>query len=128
MIDLPMDPYAIGGFSLFGAMFVLIPALIIGVFIFIFVKGITEWSSNNQSPILNVPAEVMTKRTRTSGGHGDSAANTSYYVTFEVQSGDRIELRVNGSEFGMLAEQDLGILTFQGTRYKGFDRDKNKLV
>lgn len=119
-----MDPYSSGGFDLFGAMFVIIPVLIIGVFIFIFVKGISEWSSNNKSPILSVPAEVITKRTRTSGGHGNSAASTSYYVTFEVQSGDRIELRVNGSEFGMLAEQDLGILTFQGTRYKVFERDK----
>lgn len=119
-----MDPYSSGGFDLFGAMFVIIPIIIIGVFIFIFVKGISEWSSNNKSQILSVPAEVITKRTRTSGGHGNSAASTSYFVTFEVQSGDRIELRVNGSEFGMLAEQDLGILTFQGSRYKSFERDK----
>ena len=117
-----MDPMSSGGFDFFGIMFVLIPIIIIGVFAFIIIKGISEWSSNNQSPLLTVPAEVVTKRSRTSGGAGDSSARTSYYVTFEVESGDRIELRMNGREYGMLAEEDLGILTFQGTRYKGFER------
>lgn len=35
---------------------------------------------------------------------------------------DRMELRVSGSEYGMLVEGDYGILSFQGTRYLGFDR------
>ena len=48
--------------------------------------------------------------------------STSYYVTFEVESGDRIELEVNGLEYGMLVEGDCGKLSFQGTRYLGFER------
>ena len=47
---------------------------------------------------------------------------TSYYDTFEVESGSRMELAVSGEEYGMLAEGDRGRLTFQGTRYKGFER------
>lgn len=43
-------------------------------------------------------------------------------MTFEVQSGDRLELQLNGSDFGMLAEKDIGILSFQGTRYVSFER------
>ena len=104
------------------AMFTIISVLVIGLFIFVIVKGISQWTSNNNSPRLTVPAEVVTKRTHTSGGMNDTAASTSYFVTFEVESGDRIELALNGSQFGMLAEGDRGILTFQGTRYHGFNR------
>lgn len=45
-----------------------------------------------------------------------------YYVTFEVESGDRMELHVPGREYGQLAEGDKGKLSFQGTRYLGFER------
>lgn len=48
--------------------------------------------------------------------------STSYYATFQVESGDRMELHVSGAEYGMLAEGDTGKLTFQGTRYLGFVR------
>ena len=51
--------------------------------------------------------------------------NTTYYVTFEVESGDRMEMCVDGQQYGMLAEGDSGKLTFQGTRYLGFDRYEN---
>jgi hypothetical protein len=51
------------------------------------------------------------------------STSTSYYVTFEFESGDRLELHVPHSEFGYLIEGDMGRLTFQGTRYKGFQRD-----
>lgn len=44
------------------------------------------------------------------------------YVTFQVESGDRMELNVSGTEYGMLIEGDYGELTFQGTRYLGFVR------
>lgn len=115
----------VGGFDFFSIFIPIIFIMVIGFFIFMTVKGISTWSKNNQSPVLTVPAEVVAKRTKTSGGSGDSSASTWYFVTFQVQSGDRIELGVNGSEFGMLAEADLGMLTFQGTRYKGFERKRD---
>jgi hypothetical protein len=49
--------------------------------------------------------------------------STHYHVTFEVESGDRMELSMSGSEYGMLAEGDTGRLTFQGTRYLSFERE-----
>ena len=58
-----------------------------------------------------------------SGAHGfHTTSSTTYYVTFQVESGDRMELHVSGSEYGMLAEGDTGRLTFQGTRYLSFER------
>lgn len=58
------------------------------------------------------------------GGAGamHTARSTSYYAAFQVGSGDRMELHVGGAEYGMLAEGDAGKLTFQGTRYLGFER------
>lgn len=110
-------------------MFTLVPLFIIGVMIFVIVKGITQWSSNNQSPRLTVAAIVATKRTNTSHHHQGtdhlhSSSSTTYYVTFQFESGDRTEFSVNGAEYGMLAEGDTGFLTFQGTRYLGFEREE----
>ena len=103
-------------------LFMLIFVLFIGVFLFMLISSISQWNKNNHSPRLTVGAVVITKRTNTSGGTGHTSGSTSYYVTFQVESGDRMELHVSGSEYGMLAEGDRGFLTFQGTRYLGFER------
>ncbi len=106
-------------FVFFDSIFTIIITLFIGFFIFIFINGILEWSKNNNSPILIVDAKLVTKRANHSG------ESTSYYITFEVESGDRIEFRVSRNEYGMLADGDVGKLTFQGTRYKSFQRNIN---
>lgn len=111
-------------FSIGPVFIVVIFVLVIGVILVTVVKGIGQWSTNNSSPQLAVPAQVITKRTNTRGGSGDSSARTYYYVTFQVESGDRIELSMNGKAYGMLAEGDVGVLNFQGTRYLGFDRKR----
>ena len=118
-----------GMFNAFGIMFTIVFVLVIGTFIVIAVKGIGQWNKNNHSPRLTVPATVVAKRTNVShhrhGGvndHHHHHTSTSYYVTFQVESGDRMELHVAGTEYGLLIEGDSGNLTFQGTRYLGFDR------
>ena len=118
-------------FGLFGIMFTLVFVLVFGMFIVIAVKGISQWNKNNHSPRLTVPATVVAKRTNVShhhhhnhGGTGmhHTTHSTTYYVTFQVESGDRMELHMTGQEFGLLIEGDHGMLTFQGTRYLGFER------
>lgn len=84
-------------------------------------KGAMRWHTNNQQPIQTLPAVVVTKRTRVSGG-GSSSAHTSYYATFELQTGERREFLVPGDAYGQLAERDQGQLTFQGTRFHGYAR------
>ena len=119
------------GFTIFQIMFTLVFVIVIGMFIVVAVKGISQWNKNNHSPRLTVPATIVAKRTNVShhhhhnhGGTGmhHTSTSTSYYVTFQVESGDRMELHVAGSEYGMLIEGDHGNLTFQGTRYLGFER------
>ena len=111
----------------FASLFISITFFIVfGTFAFFILNGIRQWAKNNNSPELTVPAKIVTKRTDTRGGSGNSSAHTSYYVTFEVQSGDRIELKLDGRNYGQLAEHDFGILTFQGTRFKTFERHKKE--
>lgn len=107
------------------------PIFFITIFSFIlfaFFKGIKEWSSNNQQPVLSVVAKIVVKRNHTSrsmhnnNGHHHHHTSTSYYITFEVESGDRMEFHVSAKEYGLLAEGDTGKLTFQGTRYHKFER------
>ncbi|MDR7871452.1 MAG: DUF2500 domain-containing protein [Tissierellaceae bacterium] len=116
-------------FSLFQFIFPLFFLLVFGIIIVNIFRGIGEWNSNNKQPILNVDAKVVSKRTNVTrhhhhhNNHPHHSSSTTYYVTFEVQSGDRMELRVPGKEYGLLVEGDVGNLIFQGTRYHGFDRE-----
>ena len=117
------------GFGLFEIMFTLVFILVFGMFIVTAVKGISQWNKNNHSPRLTVPATIVAKRTNVSryrhggaNGHHHHTTSTTYYVTFQVESGDRMELHVAGHEYGLLVEGDKGNLTFQGTRYLGFER------
>lgn len=107
----------------FEIMFFIVFALVISVFVYVFAKIIVQWNKNNHSPRLTVPAKVVAKRGHVSHSHNTHTHSTSYYVTFEFESGDRAELHVPATEYGMLVEGDLGSLTFQGTRYLGFERN-----
>ena len=115
--------------SLFRILFFTVFILVIGMFIVFAVKALGQWNRNNHSPRLTVPATVVAKRSdvchhRHGGSTGmhHTTHSTTYFVTFQVESGDRIELPMAGHEFGMLIEGDRGKLSFQGTRYLGFER------
>ena len=121
-----------------GTMFDIIPIIVTLIFIIVFatiitsiVKGISEWSNNNKQPVLDINCKVVSKRNHTSvsAAHNDTNGNfipssrsTSYYVTFEFESKDRMEFKVTISQYGMLAEGDLWKLKFQGTRLLDFTR------
>lgn len=124
------------GFSMFGLFDTFFPflfgtifLLVIGMFLFVIIRGIGQWNHNNHSPRLSVPAKVVSRRQHhehhAAANSGTGMGSTSYYVTFEVESGDRMEFHMTGKEYGMLAEGDEGMLTFQGTRYHGFERNRS---
>ena len=121
-----------GGFStlmtVLIAVFVILLAGVVG-------RGIYVWMRNNRSPQETVNATVVTKRMKVSGygGHAgtrsvsamntvSSSTYTRYFVTFELENGTRLELGMKDPEYGMLAEGDRGRLSYQGTRYLGFER------
>ncbi len=114
--------------QIFFVAFFLVFALVFGIIIFTVVKGVRVWNQNNNSPRLTVQAQCVSKRVSVSSQMHSSnsqmhhGSSTWYYATFQVESGDRMEFSVNGREYGMLAEGDVGRLTFQGTRYLSFQR------
>ncbi len=106
----------------------------VAVLVFILLRSKKDKKTNDNAPRLKVDAKVVSKRTNVAqrhvpvggdatGAHGYYAdPMTSYYATFEVESGDRLELAMTGREYGMLVEGDYGSLSFQGTRFLNFER------
>ena len=121
-------------FRVFGIIGGIIFAAVIAVIIYIAVKAIRTKQKNDASPRLTVDARIVSKRTEVTthqmpnagdptGAHGYmTSTTTEYYATFQVESGDRMELNVPYNEYGMLAEGDRGRLSFQGTRFLSFER------
>ena len=116
------------GFNLMFMLFPIFFLLIFAVIAVTVIKGLLGWKKNNNQPILNVNATVVSKRenfrrsANTHNNHHMGTGHTSYFVTFQFDSGDRLELQVKGKEYGMMVEGDAGVLVFQGTRFHSFDR------
>ena len=123
MIGLGGDPGFDVTFSIMQIMVPVMSVLVFGIIIVTMVRGVGEWNKNNQSPKLTVPVTVIAKRSDVHRGIETMHTFTSYYVTFQVESGDRMEFEISDMEYGMLAEGDRGMLTFQGTRYLNFHRE-----
>lgn len=71
-------------------------------------------------PVIQLKAVVVSKRSKMRRHNNNSF--TKYYVTFELENRERMELAISEAEYGMLAERDAGLLTFQGTKYLSFER------
>lgn len=115
--------------TVFPILFLIVFVIVIGTFVATGVRSFSTWNKNNNSPRLTVPTRVINKRTqvgyrrhRGTSDHYHTHSYTNYFVTFEVDSGDRMELEVTGEESGLMIEGDEGLLTFQGTRFLGFER------
>ena len=71
-------------------------------------------------------ATVVSKRMDVTHHHDAGThmnhSTTRYYATFQVESGDRMELSIPDCDYGYLVEGDRGSLAFQGTRFLRFDR------
>lgn len=103
---------------------VVIFVIVIGTFLVVIGKGISENIRNSKMEEVTIPARIITKRTHVWGGHGNSGAHTSYYVTFEDENGERMEFSVSDSFYGMHVEEDTGMLTYKGTRFIHFEKDR----
>lgn len=121
--------------SSFPILFLVVFLLVIGTFVYVIISGLVRFFKNKASPQLVVLARVVAKRTETGSSpghtycHGTSHYHrshshtfTRYFITFELEDKERIELQVTGRDYGLIAEEDKGRLTYQGTRFQWFDR------
>ena len=104
--------------AIFPIMFLGVFGLVIGTIISTLVKNSKTERKNNASPRLSSDVTVVTKRTHVWGDH----SRTTYFATFQFESGDRLELEIPRDRFGYLVEGDMGKLHFQGTRFLDFQR------
>lgn len=123
-------------FTLFPIIFLVMFGLFVAMFISAIARDAKRRRKDDNSPRLVVDARVVSKRMQVGstrhvnhhnhGSHMDTdysySHSTTYFVTFEVESGDRMELSVNGSDYGLMVEGDCGKLSFQGSRFLGFAR------
>lgn len=113
-------------FRIFPIFFFLPFVLVFGIFLFVIIISIRQWNKDNHAPRLTVSATVVGRRQHRSNRAGDHHhTHTSYYITFQVDSGDRMELHIPVNEFGYIVEGDRGQLTFQGSRFISFQRTLN---
>lgn len=83
---------------------------------------VAEKRYNDSQPILTERARISAKRSELHGG-GNSSVSTDYYATFEFDKDkSRLELEIDSDDFGLIAEDDTGNLTFQGRRFIKFER------
>lgn len=118
-----------GGF--FIVSFISMFSIIIGLSLIVILR---QWIKNRRSPrivsvaiILNKHIEkqyIHRKRNASPGMH--TRRMQIYYVLFKLESGEKIELRVNKIQYSELRKGYKGKLTFQGTKYIGFERVKSK--
>ena len=81
--------------------------------------------ANNKAPRLIVEAVVVNLR-HVSDSHTDANGLTftddTYYVTFQVESGDRMEFRVTRSQYHTFQKADFGRLHFHGKVFDSFEK------
>ena len=94
------------------------------LFFWIIAKNIGQFIENENSPVLTVPATIVDMRRKTHHHHHKHGHHHShsYHVTFELENGERMELRIKRQEYNELTLGDRGTLTHQGTRFIGFQR------
>lgn len=138
-----------GVFTGFNTMFTLVAgfiALVIVLMVVMFVVGAVrtarQGAADSAAPEVTAQARIVDKRVRLSGGGSRSSVTMTtettfagsgmsssvpvseeHYVTFEQAGGERFELKVPASDYGLLVVGDQGTVTMKGTRYLGFQRE-----
>jgi hypothetical protein len=85
------------------------------------VRGLITVGTNLAQDVIETRATVVAKRSQVSGS-SDGPVSTAYFVTFDCAQGGRMELKVSPRQFGMIGEGEAGLLSHQGTWFKGFAR------
>ena len=107
--------------------------IFLGVFTVCAILGIRlarEWKRRDNLPRVTVPATVAARRTtvkhfrRNRGFQRRYNQHTEYFITFQLENGDRVELPVLDWQYGTILEGDTGKLTFQGIRFLNFEWNK----
>ena len=88
-----------------------------------FLKKMKEKKENCSKAVQAKTAKVISKR---NSGIMSSTPNVCF-VLFEFEDGNRKEFSINLNVSAIIVENDIGILTFQGTKFIDFERNINNI-
>ena len=94
--------------------------------IFIIFNIISRYIKNENSPVIAAKARLFTKRADVSSSadaNGIISTSETLYLIYELDTGSKIELIVNGRIYRNAPEYEWGTLTFQGTRFIKFESE-----
>lgn len=94
------------------------------------VNGLKEKRSANNSRI-TIKAKIVGKRTSLYSAikrseqviYNNSAEDSCYYITFQLEDGRRDELRVPAKDYGIIMVGENGLLVTEETRFIEFKKD-----
>lgn len=94
------------------------------------VNGLKEKRSANSSRI-TIKAKIVGKRTSLYSAikrseqviYNNSAEDSCYYITFQLEDGRRDELRVPAKDYGIIMVGENGLLVTEETRFIEFKKD-----
>ena len=111
--------------------FILITVVILGMIVYLTLKGLQEKKANDAAPIVTVDAKVKAKRIAVHHSAHQQSMNgvplmakshhTTYYATFALEGDQRLELQVSEGQFQRLTEGERGKLTYQRKRFHRFE-------
>ena len=111
--------------------FILITVIILGMIVYLTLKGMQEKKANDAAPIVTVDAKVKAKRIAVHHSAHQQSMNgvplmakshhTTYYATFALEGDQRLELQVSEGQFQRLTEGERGKLTYQRKRFHRFE-------
>lgn len=112
--------------------FIAMFCIIIGLSLIIVIR---QWWKNRHSPLIVTQATVIDKRIeehyirskRSAGIVYRTRKLLIYYITFNLEGGENIELRTNEIEYSELQKEDYGKLSFKGSKYMGFVKIKKEM-
>ena len=114
--------FGINGTEIFTVLAGAVSVLVLLLIAAVWVKLFLQWRANEAAPVVRVDAMVVSSRKRVARRRRAGADPSTYMVTFEEPSGERIELQIRGQYMADLTEGVQGLLTYQGTRFLGFVR------
>jgi len=109
-----------GSETFFMTIIFMLGIVFVGMFFSIFFKAHAENEKNSGMPVEKKHAKIVTKR------YVMDSPKLGSLILFEFDDGSRKEISVNAQAASIIAENDTGIVTYQGTKFIGFERDTNK--
>lgn len=113
--------------------FILVTVVILGMLVYLTLKGMQEKKANDAAPIVTVDAKVKAKRIAVHHSAHQQSVNgvplmarshhATYYAAFALEGGQRLELQVSEGQFQQLTEGERGKLTYQRKRFHRFEGD-----